>query len=108
MDFIFHGLDDPIRLPDDYLTLRQFERFTAHVRAQGVETEDPHYMRELIGVVLEDPELCVRTDSLPLDAHNAQEWNRLAEHFGMLISGGKKIDPLAPKRKRSRKPNASC
>ena len=108
MDFNFDGLPEPIVLPDEHFTLRQFERFQLFVRQREDVSEDPRYMREVIGAILEDSEFVTRTDAVPMSQPNIAEWNRLAQHLSLLVTGGKR-GPLvkAPAKTRKRKRSAS-
>ena len=107
MDFTFDGLPEPIRLPDEHFTLRQFERFQHFVRQREEVPEDPRYMREVIGAILEDSDFIARTDVLPMSQRNIAEWNRLAEHLSLLVTGGKR-DPLGKAPAKTRRPKRSA
>jgi len=105
MDFNFDGLPEPIRLPDEYLTVRQYENFQRFAVSRGEVPEDGLYMREAIAAILEDPDFVKRTESLPMPRASQLEWSRLYAHLGMLATGKGKTVPLAKasgtKRKRS-------
>ena len=107
MDFNFDGLPEPIRLPDEHFMLRQFERFQLFVRQRDEVPEDPRYMREVIGAILADADFVPRTDALPMSQRNIAEWNRLAEHLSLLVTGGKR-DPLGNAPAKIRKPKRSA
>lgn len=90
MDFHFDGLQEPLALPDEWLTTRQFENMQRFLAANEGEPEDFRFIRECIAALLGDPEFVARTDDLPMNPRNVAQWEAVNNHLAELMMGSTK------------------
>lgn len=91
MDFHFEGLDVPITLPDEYLSVVQYERLQRFLHKHAGEPEDFRFVRECLADFLGDPGFLARTDHLPMNLHNMKQWERVNNHLAALLTGSGKV-----------------
>lgn len=95
MEFKFDGLDEPIALPDEYLTTRQYETLQRFVHNHEDEPEDFRYVRLALSDFLGSADFMERTDNLPMNPYNMKQWAAINDHLVALMSGsGKTGDTL--------------
>ena len=90
MEFKLDGLDKPIVLPDEYMTVVQYERLQRYLHVHNDEPEDFRFVRECLAAFVGDPELLTLTNDLPLTTHNIGQWEGINDHLHALISGSSK------------------
>lgn len=113
VDFKLEGVDKPVSLPDEYLTVRQWEdvlRFFVKQGLEEVDFTDMAILRQIAGVMLPEG---VDLGDIPMTKTNFQTLVKLYEHVGKLVGnamtfGDEVIEEAvkkdhAPKAPRSRK-----
>jgi hypothetical protein len=94
MDFNFDGLPEPIRLPDEYLSISQYERVERHLANHRDEPNDVRFVREFLAALLGQPDFLSRTDDLQMSPHNLAQWEALNNHMVAVLGRSKqKGDP---------------
>lgn len=91
MNFHFEGLDVPIALPDEYLSVVQYERLQRFLHQHAGEPEDFRFVRECLADLLGDPGFMGRTDHLPMNLHNMKQWEGINNHLAALLTGSGKV-----------------
>jgi hypothetical protein len=91
MEFKLDGLDKPIILPDQYLSVIQYERLQRYLLAHKEEPEDFRFVRQCLAEFLSDPELLARTDDLMMTPHNLEQWEAINNHLAVLLTGSAKV-----------------
>lgn len=100
MEFHFEGLDVPLSLPDEYLSVRQYERLQVYAESHPEIEGQLHYIRGALAAMLGDEDLLEKTDDLPMSPENRKTWEQIDAHIHQLIQNlsdtGENEDPLAP------------
>lgn len=95
MEFKFHGLENPIVLPDEYLNATEYERLQYFTLKTDVAPASAGYVRGAIAAILEDEGLVALTNELNMTKHNIKIYEELNFHLTLLLSGtGKNGDDV--------------
>ena len=99
MDFHFEGLDVPLTLPDQYLTVRMYENLQVYAETHPEVEGQLRYVRGALSALLDDEALIAKTDALPMSPQNKATWEQIDAHLNTLIQNTSHVgdaDPLAP------------
>jgi len=96
MEFILHGLEDPIVLPDEYLKVKQYHRLQTYLLENIDSPASPEFIMECAVIALHGgEELLDRLNDLDMDAHNNRVLEEINFHLdALLIAASKKGDDV--------------
>ena len=86
VDFKLDGLETPVSLPDEYLTVEQFEKITRHLsksRLQDADFQDLGVLREITEVIIQGD---ASLKDLPMTRNNFAVLVQMYNHVGTMMS----------------------
>lgn len=87
VEFKLEGLDKPLVLPDEYLTVKKWEeclRFFTKANIKELDFEDLSTLREMTGLLLAEP---IDLGDIPMTPNNLNTLLKVYNHVGTLLSG---------------------